>query len=415
MLVLLIFGWYYYCVDTSATKGTGIAIDLNHNPHIVYYSVNNQLIHAWWNGTVWQKETVAPVASYHNDGPSVTIDNMNRIHIAYFNNNQRLSYARFAGSWVIETVDTTYRTGDYCDIEIDANGNPHIVYYRYLGLFSGYLRYARKVGTQWQITELTNEYGGFHSNIEIDTQGRIHITDCTSWGGGDLRYIFYDGQNWQIEKPVLTNAGGYNSLVLDNQNRPQISFYWADGTNFDLKFTNKNTGTWQVYLVDHGLQLFKRGWDNHLAIDNNQVLHIAYHCHNEELVKYARGSGNSWTTQIVDTIGGYSSWIDIALDRNDVFICYHHEYTTELWLASTKNLLKIEESVKEEINPRSATIVKKFITIPAGATVVDISGSILKKNSSNHDIKMEITEPGIYFIHPMNKGQQGVNKVVVVP
>lgn len=408
MFIIFLFGWYYYSIDSSGTLGTAVAIDLNHNPHIVYYTINNQLRHTWWSGSNWQYENIAPVASYHNGPPSILFDNLNRLHIAFFNSNQRLSYAYYDGAWHIEQVDTTYRTGDYCDLELDVNGNPCIAYYRYLGLFSGYLRYAKKISGIWQIIELTNEYGGFHSNLEIDTQGRAHITDCTSWSGGDLRYLVYDGFSWQIEKPVLTNVGGYNSLVLDNQNRPQISFYWADGTNFDLKFTNKNSGTWQVYLVDHGLQLFKRGWDNHIAIDNAQNLHIAYHCHNEELLKYARGSGSSWNTQIVDTIGGYDSFINIALDVNDVFITYHHEYETELWLATTRNLLKIDEEEHREIIPNFNPVNNGRIRVPARAGIYDESGRLILKSSTESFV--QIPESGVYFL----KTDKSVKKFVVI-
>lgn len=408
-MILFLCAWYYYCIDTSGCKGTDIVIDQSNNPHIVYYATNNQLVHTWWNGTIWQRETIGAVASYHNGGPSVVIDNQNRLHIAYYSNNERLNYARYTGtSWTIEQVDTTYRTGDYCDLKLDFNGGPHIVYHRNLGWFSGFLRYARKVSGQWQIAEMSSEYGGYHPNLALDTQSNYHISDCTSWSGGDLRYIIYNGQNWQIEKPVLTNVGGSNSMVLDNQHRPQISFYYAGGGNFDLRFTNKNSGVWQVYVVDPGQQLFKRGWDNHIAIDNNQTLHIAYHCHNEGLLKYARGSGNSWNTQVVDSIGGYDSFINIALKGNDIFITYHHEYRTELWLATTRNLLSICEENTNRNNPFVCKITNGTITVPEGTEVYDISGRLLMKSNALSRITIHTT--GIYLAKKDNK----IFKLVVI-
>jgi hypothetical protein len=408
MIFLIFCVWYYYCIDTTGAVGSNVVVDANHNPHIFYYSINNQLVHTWWSNLNWQREIIAPVASYHNAGPAVIIDNQGRFHIAYYNNSERLGYAFYNGTWTIEQVDTTYRTGDYCDIEIDGNGNPSIAYHRYTGMFSGYLRFARKISGQWQIIEQATEYGGYHANLEFDNQGNAHISDCTSWSGGDLRYLTYDGENWQIEKPTLTNVGGYNSMVLDNQGRPQISFYWADGTNYDLKFTNKNSGAWQVYTVDHGLQLFKRGWDNHIAIDNNQNLHIAYHCHNEDLLKYARGIGNSWNTQIVDSIGGYDSYIGIALDGNDVFISYHNEYTTELWLASTRNLLGIEERRKSVF--LSETLTKGYITIPPKGILYDVCGRLKAKNYTPHSLEYRIPNSGIYFLKMANN----LHKIVVI-
>ncbi len=410
MLIFIILGWFYYCIDYNGALGTATAIDQYHNPHIVYYSSNNLLTHTWWNGNTWQYENITSVASYHNCGPSIIFDNTNRLHIAFYSNNERLSYAYFDGTWHIEPVDTTYRTGDYCDISLDQNGNPCIAYYRYLGLFSGYLRLARKSGGQWQIIELTNEYGGFHANLEIDSQNRLHITDCTSWSGGDLRYLVYDGFSWQFEKPVLTNVGGYNSLVLDNLNRPHISFYWADGTNFDLRYTNKNSGAWQVYLVDHGLQLFKRGWDNHILIDDTQTLHIAYHCHNEEFVKYARGSGNSWNTQIVDTIGGYSSNISIARDGSDIFISYYNENTTDLWLAATRELLGINEHENKKASIPPGIFTNGPITIPPNSSLYNVSGMLVIKNSTPSPIREVLNHAGVYYL----KNRNSFGKVIVI-
>jgi len=409
MLVLFILTWFRFQIDTTSAGGTGIAIDQNHRPHVLYYSATNQLIHSFWNGTNWQKESVCPVASYHNGGPSVIIDNQNRIHVAFFNNTERLSYAVYQGTWQFETVDTAYRTGDYCDITLDSNNQPHIAYHRSTGLFSGYLRYAVKI-TQWQIYEHSSEYGGYHASLELDSLDHPHISDCNDWSAGDLRYIYHDGQNWHYEKPVIGNASGYNSLVLDNQDRPQISLYWVGGTSFDLRFTEKNSGNWQIHIVDPGQQPFKRGWENKIAIDNNNNLHIAYHCHNEGLLKYAHGYGASWSTEIVDTIGGYEANIGIAVDGNDIYISYHDEYTTDVWVASTRNLVAIDETTVKVIDHRPCKIINGTIVVEGPFRLYNITGCILLQGDFKPAKNIKLNKSGIYFLKTLNSNY----KIVVI-
>ncbi|MEO0230907.1 MAG: hypothetical protein ABIM29_00010 [candidate division WOR-3 bacterium] len=348
-VIILIFGWIKMMVNPGPAEGTGIVVDTYGHPHIFYYK-NNAIYHSFWNGG-WYEEYVAPAASYHNSGPSVIIDSQNRIYLTYYNQNERLGYAWFDGTWHTETIDTTYRTGDYSSLKFDLTGKPCVAYYRYTGLFSGYLRYAYKSGN-WIIFENSSFSSGFHANLQINSQNIPCISHCSSWSGGDLYYSQFDGQNWIHETIVQNYASGYNSLVLDLQGIPNICFYWANGSanQFDLRFTQKEGNNWVIYVVDAGQQLFKRGWDCRMAMTNNGLMNIVYHAHNEELLKYARGDANSWTIQILDTIGGYSAFTSITVQGNDVFMSYCKELqNNSVWIVSTRDFTKIEESKNSKL------------------------------------------------------------------
>jgi len=406
-ILLFLLTWYKFPIDDINASGTGIAIDLNHRPHIFYYS-RNLLVHSFWDGQGWPREIVDSAASYHNGGPSVVIDNQGRIHIAFFNRRERLSYGVYDQNWRMETVDTAYRTGDYCDIALDQNNRPHIAYHRSTGTFTGYLRYAVKT-TTWQIYEHSAEYGGYHVSLELDSRDYPHISDCTSWSSGDLRYIYYDGQNWHYEKPVTGNAAGYNSLALDAFDRPQISLYWTDGSNYDLRFTEKNTGNWRLHTIDHGQRLYKRGWDNKIAIDNNHTLHIVYHCHNEGLLKYARGWEANWRTEIVDTIGGYTASTAIGLDGADVFLSYYDETSTDVWVAATKNFTAVKET-DERLLPRPIKTVNDAILIEGAIQLYDLTGRSLIQGNFLRRKVIKPKKKAVYFL----KTKDGIYKVVVI-
>ncbi len=97
------------------------------------------------------------------------------------------------------------------------------------------------------------------------------------------------------------------------------------------------------------------------------------------------GTSNAWNTQIVDSIGGYDSHIGIALDGNDVFISYHNEYTTELWLTSTRNLLGIEERAKSVFLFK--TLTKGYISIHPKRILYDVCGRIEAKNYTSQSLE----------------------------
>ncbi|MEO0225733.1 MAG: T9SS type A sorting domain-containing protein, partial [candidate division WOR-3 bacterium] len=405
IIFFIFFAWYRFPIDTAMGEGTSIAIDQSHRPHLFYYQ-SSRLFHSYWDGSRWHKDFIDSAASYHNGGPGVVIDNQGRFHIAFFNRRERLSYGYYDQGWKIETVDTAFRTGDYCDIALDRNQRPGIAYHRSTGTFSGYLRYAVKTGSAWQIYEHSSEYGGYNASLELDSLDHPHISDCTSWSTGDLRYIYYDSQGWHYIKPTgtTTYTESYSSIALDAQDRPQISFYWAGGggDNFDLRFTEKNTCTWRVHPVDHGIRLDKRGWENRIVIDGGGLLHIVYHCHNSNLLKYARGQEGNWTTQIVDTIGGYSANTSIALDGSDVFLGYCDEISTDVWIASTRNFVEIAETKNKATRPSGFKIINGPFRATGPLQIYDITGQMILAHNLKSEQLVKIDHPGIYFLKTKN-------------
>ncbi|OPX18540.1 hypothetical protein BXT86_00680 [candidate division WOR-3 bacterium 4484_100] len=335
-MILLIFisAWYTMMVDPNLATGTGVAIDVNHNPHLFYYTNDTILTHAYWNNDSWVYETVAPAASWHNGGPSVVIDANNRIYVAFYAENNYLGYAYFDGTWHTEIVDNSSSCGDYCSLKLDSNGNPHIAY---IAEISGCpLRYAYKNGTDWVIQE--RPYCAFTPSLGLDSLDHPHIAhnDPSTY---TLYYTSFDGTTWTTETVYSGGAGSECDLVLDQNDLPNISFYWPyGGGNYSLGFAQKDGGIWNTYIVHQGAQPTKKGWNNQIAMTDDGVMHIASHAHNECFVEHAWGDGNSWNNEVVDTIGMYGAAIGICTDANDVFISYCDGGTGggTVWLASTR-------------------------------------------------------------------------------
>lgn len=402
ILFFIILSWYIYLIDPYG-GAADIAFDTYGNAHIFYYSGDQQgVFHSWWNGSSWQNEMITSIASYYNGAPAATFDDQNRIHLAYYTSEEKLGYALYDGTWHFEIADTTTKTGNFCSITLDHNGNPHIAHRR-IGFITGYLRYTTKFSGSWGTYEFSSETGGFHTSIAIDSQNRVHIADCTD--GDDLRYIWWDGSSWQIEKPVLDFASTYSSMVLDSQDRPQISYYHvnSDSNCYDLRFTNRNSGNWQIWVVDHGEQLFKRGWDNKMVMDQNGNLHIVYHAHNECLVKYAVGYEGSWSLSVVDTVGMWYAFCNIGIWGDDVFLTYCD--SDGLWLATTRNYVGVEENWDNEKN----LFISNEIPLKKNLKVYDILGRCVLMNKYGLK-KFQFKNTGIYFI----RTERGLKKIIYI-
>ncbi|RKX69631.1 hypothetical protein DRP53_07620 [candidate division WOR-3 bacterium] len=400
MILIILTIWYRFLVDSSPSRGTGVTVDHEHRPHLFYYSAD-KLIHSYWTENGWQREKVCSSASYNNGGPAAEIDRWSRIHVAFFDSAENLSYGVWEnGIWLIETVDTIKPSGDYCDLAIDQNQIPHIVYHR-----GSYLAYAVKTQSGWRIKTFISEVGGYSPSIEIDDQNHPHITDCTLWG--DLRYLHFDGTNWRIEKPVIGNAGAHNSLVLDNFNLPKISVYWTGSGRYDLRFVQKESNSWQIYVVDSGGQFSKKGWSNKIVKDNRGLLHIAYHCHNECLLKHAEGYDSTWVTEVIDTIGGWNASISIAID-DALYIGYCDE-NNWVWLAVTKNLPSVAEK-KDNLIGNEATLINGKILASGRVRIFDSMGREVVDGNFPIPRWITISSSGIFFI--VAKGK--VKKILVI-
>lgn len=119
--------------DESTVSSSGdvgrdpdLAIDGSGNLRLVFYD-DGGIGYAAWNGTGWDTDTV------DGDGidPAIALDADGTPHVAYY----RSESARYAtrlvdGSWRSWTLkDGSRGTGWYSDITIDSEGRPHVVFY----------------------------------------------------------------------------------------------------------------------------------------------------------------------------------------------------------------------------------------------------------------------------------------------
>lgn len=389
--------WQTYIVYSGSAKNTGIVLDQQKRPHVFFYSpktIGQHTNHSYWNGTEWIHEIFDGGAIIHNDGPSAALDSEGKIHVAYFNDDFNLAYGVYDGQWQIEIVDDDEDTGDWCTLRLDSADNPHIAYSQSPPYNT---RYAKKVSGTWEIFQLPGA-GAYGVNLLLDAGGNPHISD--SQGGTGIRYSLFDGQNWIYETGVAP-ASQYNSLTFDLAGRPHVTYYLATGGNYDLFISIKENKSWPTYLVDHGLQQSKRGWDNHLITDDNGIIHVFYLAHNEEQVKHAWGQNAVWETEVVDNIGMYNSGIEVTKDGNNLYTSYYDENIQQIRIATLagdwaapENL--VAEVIDDDIHLQFEHISKYSLVVPSfykvyrdNVHIAQISGFVFTYTDTN-------VEPGTY-------------------
>jgi hypothetical protein len=199
------------------------------------------------------------------------------------------------------------------------------------------IKYATRSGL------LDGERGGgwrrreaFNSNLNTSGLPAIAYYDETS-GGGDLRYAAWTGANWQITTvDGLKDSGGneinvgqYPSLFIESANTSHISYY--DVTNGNLKYATGSGCSWSIFTIDTTNDV---GKFSSLALFSGGKAHIAYYDATYGDLKYATGSGSSWNVSLVHGTDDFGQFASLDLDASGYpHISYYDNTRADLWYA----------------------------------------------------------------------------------
>ena len=258
-----------------------------------------------------QREFVFDTPSKHDGWDnSLAIDDMGGVHMASvdpvsFGGLQSLQYGFFDGdSWTFEDAvpgSDSFMYGLNTSIDVDRNGNPHIVYCNASGFVSlGDLKYAyRDENLEWQ-DQLLIEGGiaGRFPSMTLDEMDRPHVVwldiDEDDHTRGFVRYGIVDGGIEPVETiDTLENLdlsfGGARksvSVALDSDGRPHIAYC----DRRVLKYAYKSGGVWESITVASADENLYKGLAV-LRLDGNDVPGIVFWQTNRPdpgLIRFAR-------------------------------------------------------------------------------------------------------------------------------
>jgi len=254
----------------------------------------------------WKKTTMGPGGDY----PSIALDAQAHPHIFFQDTitpgGPMLRHAFFNGSeWRREIVESG-DVGSWTSAAVDSLGHPHVAY-RQESPVPG-LKYARFDGTNWQITSV--DEGGFSTSIALDASDHPHISYVGGASGTDARYATFDGNNWSTET-IAAGAlyFGATSIALDSAGAAHVSFS-DQSLPRKLYYATNSTGPWVVDFVDDGR-------DGSLALDSDDIPHIAFLAESAGELRYASLDGMTWEIERISDGDAPSLKID-AFDRPHV-------------------------------------------------------------------------------------------------
>jgi hypothetical protein len=164
--------WHMEEVDAPRAFGQlherSMAISSNGTVHIAYGG--DHLYHAWYDGNMWNYETVDP-SPRTGTITSIAIDTSGKVHIIY-RGGDFLKYAsNVSGVWVIEEVDDC--NSDDVSFALDANDKVHVCFN---GIAGSTLKYATNASGSWVIETADSMGGWYNTSLALDSSDKVHIS-----------------------------------------------------------------------------------------------------------------------------------------------------------------------------------------------------------------------------------------------
>ena len=216
-----------------------LAIDSSGRPHIVsidpsQFGSCSGVEYATFDGQSWSVESVGSGPEPYEFGSFVALDSKDRPHVVWFDDGEKdLKYAINDGNgWAVSTVESQGDVGRYASIAIDNQDNPVISYYQPDGDSSGYIKFARWDGAQWDIQrvdKLENVFTGFlgarkTSSVVLDADDNPIV----AYSDEDVvKLAVWDGSQWLSETAFTSNGtpwGQQVSMGIDEDGVLHLTF-----------------------------------------------------------------------------------------------------------------------------------------------------------------------------------------------
>jgi hypothetical protein len=296
-------------------------------------------------GTMEWQEQVIDSAS----GPtysSLNIDRHGNAHVSYINDAEHLLKYAFWDSrlqkWFTTVVDTSR---GFCSLALDSLQRPHIAYLAY---GEGQLKYAFWDGASWQkqLIRLRVRDVSFYTSLALDSQDHPSISYYEYWNATDdqytlaLRNVWWSGRFWEVRTVDPTQGSGkFNAMATDSSRNPHIVYANVKYENASIRYARWSGQSWETTIVEGDTPGYV-GQSVSLVVDQYDVPHITYTDQNRRMIRYATRRNGKWDFQTVDVItrGAYPDRNSIAIAQDGTpYISYYDAGRGVLKLASRGN------------------------------------------------------------------------------
>lgn len=200
-------------------------------------------------------------------------------------------------AWVREEI---HPSGASPDLDIDAEGDPHIVFRQ---VNTPATIYATKSEVGWVLETVDSTHGGNHCRIRVDDMGRVHIVYAGRGNEGyGLRYAVRESGSWTIE---VISTGAISTLGFDLDANGNAHIAYHDGL---IRYATNAAGGWQYSTVGSGSWL-------DLAVDSTGTPHIAFR--STGTLRYAKLVDGVWNIETADPNSPTAEFPSIDTDASD--------------------------------------------------------------------------------------------------
>lgn len=313
-------------------------------------------------GSEWRREVVDP--SGGGKFSSLRIDTFGNAHVAYYDEAQFLLKYGFwdhnLRKWFTTTID---QTRGFCSLTLDPKQRPHI---SYLAYGDGQLKYAFWNGTSWQkqVIHINARDISYYTSVALNADENPTITYYEYWGTGEeyrlnLRGVSWNGSFWSVRTiDSVPGSGKFNFAVSDSKGYPHVAYANVKAENAGLRYAWWDGQTWHVEVLE-GIASAMPIYSVSLALDKQDVPHIAYTDVANRLVKYATRRGNKWELQVIDSLRqvAYPDRNGIALDADgNPYITYYDPGPGVLKMAHREGNGWVSEIVDENFTGFTSSI-----------------------------------------------------------
>jgi len=325
-------------VDSAGGVGqwTSVTSDGGGNIHIGYalFPLNDvKYAKSTDGGVTWTTsivENIGFVGEYISI--ALTADAVHMTYYALADSTMRYAKSTDGGvTWNVKVIESGISTafagpGAGRQMRIDTNGvGPRAVHVVYYDFNTDTLRYAKSTdwGDNWNIKVVDS--GSDKASIDVDVSGRVHI----SYDKGVPMYILYTNWGDTFVRNTAVDSVGAGATAISSRSTPKDDVYIAYGTSSGLKVA-KSTDlgqTWTTTIVDN----VGGSW---VSIDNwgfHDEVYVAYYEDGNDDLKYARtdDGGTTWAITTLDSVGSVGYWNSIEFGT-EISISYYDQTNTAL-------------------------------------------------------------------------------------
>ncbi len=246
-------------------------------------------------------------------------------HIVYYDGVRRqVRYAYFTpastkadgGSFTDELVES----GDYgrsLSMKLDSTGAPNVVYY---DAELGDVRFLKRSGNGWLLYPISSLHDiGFYCALQITPLVDVPQVAFLDRDENAVKYARLENDRWQIETVAVSdNITGPITMSLDIGGRPFIGYKeFAYPDNFLYYIANADENGWHSTPV---VEERTSGVNASFVLDKLGYIHFVYN--NDETLTYLRYNGRQWERLDLD-LGPADAWeVSLAMREDEELVAF---------------------------------------------------------------------------------------------